>query len=108
MAVSRRAPRHKFHARPTELDGVKFPSKLEAKLYAQLVARRAEGSVLFFLRQVPFHLPGGVVYRSDFQVFWADGSCEFLDAKGVETEAFRVKLRLVEALYPVEIRLWKG
>lgn len=101
-----RPPRHKFQAVRTERDGQTFDSKLEARLYDQLELQKREGSVLFWLRQVPFHLPGGVKLVVDFQVFLADGTVEFLDAKGVETESFRAKRREVEALYPVKIRTW--
>jgi hypothetical protein len=99
--------RHKFHAKPTELDGIKFPSKLEARRYAELQVLRAAGEVLFFLRQVPFHLPGGVTYRVDFQIFWTDGRVSFEDAKGVATEVYRIKRRQVEALYPVTIEEYR-
>jgi hypothetical protein len=95
--------RHKFNATRTELDGIKFPSKLEARRYAQLKALQAAGDVLFFLRQVPFHLPGGVTYRVDFQIFWADGRVSFEDAKGMATETYKIKRRQVEALFPVTI-----
>jgi len=59
--------------------------------------------VLFFLRQTPFHLPGGVTYRVDFQEFHSDGSVHFIDVKGVRTKSFIAKKKMVEALYPVEI-----
>jgi hypothetical protein len=98
--------RHKFSAVRTERDGQSFPSKLEARLYDHLVLEQRAGDVIFFLRQCPFHLPGGVVYRVDFQVFRADGTVEFLDAKGATTESFKSKRRQVETLYPVTIRTW--
>ena len=93
---------------PTECDGFRFDSKLEARLYANLKLLRTAGEVTMFLRQVPFHLPGGTIYRVDFQVFYRDGSVRHLDAKGRETEAFKIKRREVEASYPVTIELWKG
>lgn len=58
---------------------------------------------MFYLRQVPFHLPGGVVYRVDFQEFHANGAVRFVDVKGHRTESYKAKKRMVEALYPVEI-----
>lgn len=98
-----RAVRHKFHAVPTEIDGIKFPSKKEAKVYQQLILQQFAGEVVFFLRQVPFYLPGGVKYVCDFQVFYADGTVRFLDAKGMATASFKAKKRIVEALFPVII-----
>lgn len=101
MIITR--PRHKFHAIPTETDGIKFSSKKEARYYLGLKLRQQAGEVVFFLRQVPIHLPGGVKLVVDFQEFHADGTCHFIDTKGVETESFKAKRRMVEALYPFEI-----
>lgn len=96
---------HKFRAIPTELDGIKFASRAEARYYAQLKLRQAAGEVVFFLRQTPFHLPGGVKYVADFLEFHADGTCHVVDVKGMETAAFRAKRKQVEALYPVRIEV---
>lgn len=99
------APRHKFHAKPTETDGIRFDSKKEARYYLDLKLRQRAGEVVFFLRQVPFHLPGGTVYRVDFQVFEDDGTVRFIDVKGYETPEFIRAKKQVEALYPVEIEV---
>ena len=95
--------RHKFNARRTETDGIKFASKKEAHYYGQLKLRQLEGDILFFLRQVPLHLPGGVRYVVDFQIFTTGGEVEFVDVKGFATPEYKVKKRLVEALYPITI-----
>lgn len=96
-------PRHKFHNIPTETDGIKFQSKKEARYYETLKARRAAGEVLFFLRQVPLHLAGGVRYVVDFLVFFTNGNCSFIDVKGMKLALYKVKKRLVEATYPITI-----
>jgi hypothetical protein len=93
---------------PTHRDGQRFDSKAEARYYDGLVLLKQGGEVVFFLRQVPFHLPGGVTYRCDFQVFYADGTVAFVDVKGMETPEFRTKKRLVESLYPIEIEIVKA
>lgn len=95
--------RHKFNAKPTEYDGIRFDSKKEAAYYRNLTLRQKGGEIVFFLRQVPFHLPGGVRYVVDFQEFHADGTVHFVDCKGMETESFKAKKRMVEALFPVTI-----
>lgn len=97
--------RSKYGAVPTVVDGIRFDSKLEARYYEQLKLRRAAGEVLFWLRQVPFHLPGRVTYRVDFQVHLADNSVEWVDCKGVETKEFRIKIKQVHALYPIRVQL---
>ena len=65
--------RHKFKAKPCEADGIKFASKKEHKRYQQLKILQNSGEILFFLRQVPFHLEAGVKYVCDFLVFWTNG-----------------------------------
>lgn len=97
--------RNKFGAVATEVDGIKFPSKLEANYYAQLKLRVRAGEVLYFLRQVPFYIPGGVRYVVDFMEVHADGSVHYIDTKGKETETFKIKKKLVEHHYPVMIEL---
>uniref|UniRef100_A0A6H1ZZR9 DUF1064 domain-containing protein n=1 Tax=viral metagenome TaxID=1070528 RepID=A0A6H1ZZR9_9ZZZZ len=96
--------RHKFNARPAERNGYRFDSQKEARYYDQLTMLQKTGAVVMFLRQVPFHLPGGVTYRVDFQVFYADGTVEFIDVKGHKTKEYITKKKMVEALYPVLIR----
>ena len=48
--------RHKFHAKPTVYDGIRFASKKEAARYEALKLLKKAGEVLFFLRQTRFHL----------------------------------------------------
>lgn len=99
--------RHKFGAIRTERNTFRFGSKLEADYYDQLCLLKKGGVVLFFLRQVPFHLPGNIIYRADFQVFYKDGLVEFVDVKGFETKEFKLKKKLVECHYPIKIKLIK-
>lgn len=95
--------RHKFRAKPQELDGIKFASKKEAKRYQELKILQSSGEVLFFLRQTPFHLTGGVKYLSDFLVFWNNGTVTIEDVKGLKTPMYNTKRKQVEATYPITI-----
>lgn len=98
--------RHKFHAVATDVDGIRFSSKKEARYYKGLKVRQAAGEVVQFLRQVPFHLPGGVRYVCDFLEFRSDGSVAFVDTKGMETPEFKAKKRMVEEIYkPITIEI---
>lgn len=96
--------RHKFNAKPVKDSGQHFASKLEHRYYHHLLLLQKVGEVVFFLRQVPFHLIE-TKYVCDFQVFYSDGTVRFIDCKGVETDTFKLKQRQVEALYPIEIEL---
>ena len=96
--------KHKFRAKPTELDGIKFASKKEAKRYRELKTLQELGEILFFLRQVPFHLQANVKYVCDFLVFWTNGEVTIEDVKGVKTDMYIVKKKMVEATYPITIQ----
>ena len=97
--------RPKYNAKKTVVDGIKFDSKKEAAYYVELKLRKRAGEIVFFLRQVPFHLPGNTVYRVDFQEFHADNTVHFIDVKGYSTKGFIRAKKQVEAIYPVEIEV---
>ena len=97
-----RSPRHKFRAVPSESDGIWFGSKKERAYYDRLKTR---SEVLFFLRQVPFHLPGNVRHVIDFVEFWTDGTVHVVEVKGRDLPMGKLKRRQVEALYPITIEI---
>lgn len=103
----KRVVKHKFNAKPMTDDGHHFPSKREWAYFKELQIRQKAGEICFFLRQVPLHLPGGVKYVTDFVTFNSDGTVSFIDVKGCETESFRIKKKMVEALYPITIEVVK-
>ena len=98
--------RHKYQAVPEVEDGIRFASRKEAAYYRRLKLQKSAGEVLVFLRQVPFHLPGGVRYVVDFVEFHADGNIRFVDVKGMMTATFKAKRKMVEDLYrPIKIEV---
>ena len=97
--------RHKFGAKPCKSDGIRFPSRLEKAYYDKLKILQQTGEVLFFLRQPCFDLLGGVKYYADFAVYLADGTVEFIDTKGVDTPIGIAKRKMVEELYPIQIKI---
>ena len=66
-----------------------------------------EGEVVFFLRQVPFHLPGGSRYVIDFQEFHSNGNVVFTEVKGFMTDIASLKIKLVQEIYPIKINIVK-
>lgn len=103
MIVQNAAARpNKFHAVICEAYGIKFRSKRERRRYLELMALKADGEC-WFLRQVPFHLPGNVKYVLDFLIFWKGGQMTFEDVKGRRLPLYILKKKQVEALYPVRI-----
>jgi len=93
---------NKFHNVICEADNIKFRSKKERKRYLELKALQTAGEC-WFLRQVPFYLPGNTKYVLDFLIFWKNGTYTFEDTKGKRTPMFIMKKKQVEALYPIKI-----
>jgi len=111
------AKRSKYGNVKVHLEGEVFDSQLEYDCYCWIRLRKQAGEVAWFLRQVPFRLEGGVVYRADYLVALNDsvapvsltGGCsavEVWDAKGRDTQASINKRKQVLARYGVEVRLW--
>lgn len=94
---------HKFNARPTILDGIRFASKKESRRYEELKQLQNDKEVLFFLRQTPFHLPANLKYICDFTVFWSNNIVTFEDVKGFRTDQYKLKKKLIEHHYPISI-----
>ena len=108
----------KYGAKPEVLDGIRFDSRLEAKRYRELVLLQKAGEIKYFLRQVPFDIPGAR-YFLDFLVvrFFVIGTARadvnplnwshltYEDAKGVDTPVSALKRRQVEKLYGIKIDL---
>jgi len=97
--------RSKYRSIRTTTGGRDFHSKLEARYYEKLLKQRSSGMIRYFLQQVPFILPGNIKYRVDFQVFKKDGSVEYIDCKGFPTPVSTLKIKQVEDLYPVKIKI---
>jgi hypothetical protein len=98
---------HKYKAIRTEVDGISFSSKLEAGYYKKLKLRLISKDIKYFLRQVPFHLPGNVKLVVDFLVFENDGSVRYIETKGMMTPIAKLKIKQTEAIYPIKIEIIK-
>lgn len=96
---------HKFKAKRTEINNISFASKKEARYYQDLLLRQKAGEIIFFLRQVPFFLPGNIRHVIDFLEFRSNGTVAFVDTKGYDTPMGKAKRKMVEAIYPVTIEI---
>lgn len=120
------APSIARYRKRAECDGIQFDSQLEMRRYKELKLLKAAGEILYFLRQVPFHLPGGISARLDFLVVYPDRTftreltglvrIELEDCKagmgkrsaGRYNDADRVgvnKRKQIKALYGVTVKL---
>lgn len=113
-ALQRNEVPTKYRNKRVMVDGWAFDSKLEAARYEELKQLRAAGAILWFIAQVPFRLPGGIIYRADFlrvnsPAYIAIGgpSVEVEDCKGAMTRVSLNKIKQVEELYGLKVTLIK-
>jgi len=104
---------HKYGAQATEIDGIRFASKKEGRVYQELKLRESAGEIADLKLQPVLRcdIPGmgGTIhhicnYKADFLYF--DRKLEkmvWLDAKGFRTPIYRLKRKLVLALFGIAI-----
>lgn len=107
----------KYGAVRTKVDGVTFASKREAKRYGELkmLEKAGEISELELQPVYPLYVRGPnmamikvATYRADFRYRllsdgWPGNGTVVEDAKGVRTETYRLKKKMVEAIYGITI-----
>ena len=96
----------KYRNTRTEVGGLKFDSKHEARVYQELMLRKEAGEIRAVVRQPKFDLPGGITYYADFAVIYPDNRVEFWDAKSEITKKNRVyinKKKQVAQIWGIEI-----
>lgn len=98
-------PRKYHNIRAESEDGKHFDSKLERDYYQRLALLWESGEIRWFIRQVPFELEGGVVYRADFLVVTKEGDVQIVDTTGLVTQVKANKLKQVRARYGIEVQL---
>lgn len=109
--------RNKYLAKRTQVDGIWFHSKGEANRWQQLTLLERAGEIRNLDRQVPYSLTvKGVevgTYVADFTYdeatersgkLWTSSHRVVEDFKGVRTSEYRLKAKLMKAIYGIEIR----
>jgi hypothetical protein len=100
--------KHKYSAERTEVNGKTFPSKKEAKRYAELLLLLKSGEIVLLELQVPFELNEGgthsLKYIADFvYVDVKTGQKIIEDAKGFKTKEYKKKKRLMLKVHNIKI-----
>lgn len=97
---------NKYNAQRTVVDGRTFDSRKEANRYMELRVLERAGYISNLQPQVPFPFRVNNVlvctYRADF-VYERDGQRIVEDAKGVVTPVFRIKAKLMKAIYGIDV-----
>lgn len=105
VAAKPASKQSKFHNVSTEVDGIKFASKKEAKRWEELVLLQKSGVITNLERQVKFNLIPSQVrsdgtkerpvdYVADF-TYWSNGVWIIEDSKGVRTPDYVIKRKLL-------------
>lgn len=101
--------RHKYGAKPTEINGVKFHSQGEAMRDVDLCILERAGEIAHLVRQPKFVLQPAFVHRGEriaaitYTADWMyseNGETVIEDFKGVETDVFKLKWKWMKAKYP--------
>lgn len=105
-ALKKKKP-SKYRNEKTEADGIWFDSKREANRYKDLVLLQEAGEINSLHLQVAFPVTIGphkiCNYIADFYYQDASGKFVIEDSKGMRTPVYKLKKRLVEAIYGIKI-----
>lgn len=101
---------HKYGARKTIVDGVKFDSRAEAGRYIYLKSLERDGEITDLELQPEFELQPkykkdgktvrAIKYIADFKYINSDGEIVIEDVKGMETTEFKLKRKMFEYKFP--------
>lgn len=100
----------KYNNKKVVIDNIRFDSKEEALYYLYLKEKKKLGQVIKFELQPKFILLKSYMkygrkiqsmsYTPDFYVEWADGTKEYIDVKGMSTQASEIRRKLFDYFYP--------
>lgn len=101
-------PGNKYHAVRTEFEGRSFHSKAEANRYGDLLLLKKNGDIRDLECQVRYPLKVNNVlittYVADFRYVDVEKGLQVVeDVKGARTEVYRIKKKMVLAIYGIEI-----
>ena len=109
--------RNKYGARKVVVDGETFDSQREYKRWCDLRHLQERCEIFNLERQVKYVLAPGVKfagekkaktslrYFADFRYVDITGQTVVEDAKGRQTEAFRIKRHLMKSVHNIDVRL---
>ena len=113
-------PVSKYSNKKTQVGDIVFDSKREARRYTQLLLLQRAGEITGLTLQVPFVLAPSVKfagsprakpalkYLADFVYSDVRSGCIVVeDVKGVQTEAFRIKLHLMKSVHGIDVKVSK-
>lgn len=103
-------PVMKYKNKITEVDGIRFDSRKEAAYYEDLLWQQRTGAVKSIELQPEFVLQPGyevagkkirpIIYKADFKVTEASDHVYYVDTKGMRTQVYMIKKKMLLYKYP--------
>lgn len=100
----------KYHNQKTKtIDGIEHDSKKEASRWMELQMLQRAGEISCLQRQVPFELipkqegERACIYKADFVYKDKNGKTIVEDAKGVRTDVYKIKKKLMLWVHKIKI-----
>ena len=90
----------KYHNIRVSYQGEWFDSIFEKECFEKLILLQKAGDVKYIFIHPLIRLKAHINYTPDFMVIFSDNRIEFWEAKGFETPAWRIKLKLWNEQYP--------
>lgn len=109
FARASRAHVSKYGAKKTVVDGITFASKKEAAHYQKLKMLERAGEITDLVLQPKFELipkegkDRAIHYIADFQYRDKEGQTVIVDVKGMATQVYRIKKRLMKHRHNIDI-----
>lgn len=114
MGIDQGARQNKYRNKKVELDGIDFDSIHERDRYAELKIMERAGDIKDLKLQPVFELipairengevvQRAVTYKADFS-YTCDGKLVVEDAKGVKTQVYSLKKKILRYYHGIEIK----
>ena len=104
---------NKYHNKKVEYDGIKFDSQKEKSWYIKYKLMEQAGEIHDLKMQVPFTLIETfklqdktyrkTIYKADFTFIDKQGKYHVIDVKGIRTDVYKLKKKLMAWKYGIEI-----
>ena len=104
---------NKYHNKKVYYDGIKFDSQKEKSWYIKYKLMEQLGEIKHLKMQVPFTLIETfklqdktyrkTIYKADFTFIDKQGKYHVIDVKGIKTDVYKLKKKLMAWKYGIEI-----
>lgn len=105
------SPKNKYRAIPTVIDGIRFASRSEGARYVELKVLERAGKIAALELQPRYEIDVNghkiCAYVGDFRYLdgGKHGKLTVEDRKGFKTPVFKLKAKLMRAVYGIDVRL---